>query len=103
MTSATLPLRLPFRSHAIDPILLLAVGGLLAFSTVMVFSAAIGTHGGVTGGFKILLRHLFSITLALALGVLTASVPLSIWRRANRWLLGFGTLLLVLVLIPGVG
>ncbi|MGA0843138.1 MAG: putative lipid II flippase FtsW [Arenicellales bacterium] len=103
MTSATLPLRLPFRSHAIDPILLLAVGGLLAFSTVMVFSAAIGTHGGVTGGFKILLRHLFSITLALALGVLTASVPLSLWRRANRWLLGLGTLLLVLVLIPGIG
>ncbi len=52
----------------------------------MVFSAAIGTHGGVAEGFKVLLKHLFSIGLALTLGVFAASIPLQFWQRANRWL-----------------
>jgi cell division protein FtsW (lipid II flippase) len=94
---------MPIRGRTADPILLLAVGGLLALSTVMVFSAAIGTHGGVAEGFKVLLKHLFSIGLALTLGVFAASIPLQFWQRANRWLLGFGALLLILVLIPGIG
>lgn len=103
MTSTALFLHMPIRGRTADPILLLAVGGLLALSTVMVFSAAIGTHGGVAEGFKVLLKHLFSIGLALTLGVFAASIPLQFWQRANRWLLGFGALLLILVLIPGIG
>lgn len=103
MTSTPLFLHMPIRGRTADPILLLAVGGLLAFSTVMVFSAAIGTHGGVAEGFKLLLKHLFSIGLALTLGIGAASIPLQFWQRANRWLLGFGALLLILVLIPGIG
>ncbi len=49
------------------------------------------------------MKHLFSIGLALTLGVFAASIPLQFWQRANRWLLGFGALLLILVLIPGIG
>jgi len=103
MTSTPLFLHMPIRGRTADPILLLAVGGLLASSTVMVFSAAIGTHGGVAEGFKVLLKHLFSIGLTLTLGVFAASIPVQFWQRANRWLLGFGALLLILVLIPGIG
>ena len=88
---------------AVDPVLVLAVATLLSLSMVMVFSAAIGTHGGVQGGFAILIKHSFSIVLALILGFIAASVPLRFWRQANRPLLGLSTVLLVLVLIPGIG
>ena len=103
MISITLPSRSFLRVPAVDPVLVLAVATLLSLSMVMVFSAAIGTHGGVQGGFVILVKHSFSIVLALFLGFVAASVPLRFWRQANRPLLGLSTVLLVLVLIPGIG
>ena len=103
MIAASIPRRLPIQTSAVDPVLLLSVGALLAYSTIMVFSAAIGTHGGVQGGFSVLVKHVFSIALAVVLGCIAASVPLQLWRRGNRLLLGLGTVLLVLVLIPGIG
>ena len=103
MISITLPSRSFLRVPAVDPVLVLAVATLLSLSMVMVFSAAIGTHGGVQGGFVILVKHSFSIVLALFLGFVAASVPLRFWRHANRPLLGLSTVLLVLVLIPGIG
>ena len=103
MISITLPSRSFLRVPAVDPVLILAVATLLSLSMVMVFSAAIGTHGGVQGGFVILVKHSFSIVLALFLGFVAASVPLRFWRQANRPLLGLSTVLLVLVLIPGIG
>lgn len=103
MIAASIPRRLPIQTSAVDPVLLLSVGALLAYSTIMVFSAAIGTHGGVQGGFSVLAKHVFSIALAVLLGCIAASVPLQLWRRGNRLLLGLGTVLLVLVLIPGIG
>lgn len=103
MISITLPSRSFLRVPAADPVLVLAVATLLSLSMVMVFSAAIGTHGGVQGGFAILVKHSFSIVLALILGFVAASVPLRFWRQANRPLLGLSTVLLVLVLIPGIG
>ena len=103
MISITAPSRSFLRVPAVDPVLVLAVATLLSLSMVMVFSAAIGTHGGVQGGFAILIKHSFSIVLALILGFIAASVPLRFWRQANRPLLGLSTVLLVLVLIPGIG
>ena len=103
MISITLPSKSFLRVPAVDPVLVLAVATLLSLSMVMVFSAAIGTHGGVQGGFVILVKHSFSIVLALFLGFVAASVPLRFWRQANRPLLGLSTVLLVLVLVPGVG
>ena len=59
MISITLPSRSFLRVPAADPVLVLAVATLLSLSMVMVFSAAIGTHGGVQGGFAILVKHSF--------------------------------------------
>jgi cell division protein FtsW len=50
-----------------------------------------------------LLKHLFSIALGLCLGFTAASVPLDWWRKSSRILLALGTLLLVLLLLPGLG
>jgi len=83
--------------------LLAPVAVLLAFSVVMVFSAAIGTHGGIGGGAAVLVKHLFGIVLALSLGVAAACAPLDLWQRASRCLLGMGAALLALILIPGIG
>ena len=69
----------------------------------MVFSAAIGTHGGIGGGVAVLAKHLVGIVLGLSLGVAAACVPLDLWQRASRWLLGLGAALLALILIPGIG
>jgi len=90
-------------SSPFDPLLVLPVLALLAFSAIMVFSAAIGTRGGISGGLAVLLKHLFSIALGLCLGFAAASTPLDWWRKSSRILLAFGTVLLVLLLLPGLG
>ena len=103
MSVIEIPLQIPRRLASADPLLLAPVAVLLAFSVVMVFSAAIGTHGGIGGGVAVLVKHLFGIVLALSLGVAAASVPLDLWQRASRSLLGLGAALLALILIPGIG
>lgn len=103
MSVIEIPLQIPRRLTSADPLLLAPVAVLLAFSVVMVFSAAIGTHGGIGGGVAVLVKHLFGIVLALSLGVAAASVPLDLWQRASRSLLGLGVALLALILIPGIG
>jgi len=103
MSVMEIPLQIPRRLVSADPLLLAPVAVLLAFSVVMVFSAAIGTHGGIGGGVAVLVKHLFGIVLALSLGVAAACVPLDLWQRASRWLLGMGAALLALILIPGIG
>ena len=100
------PLRIPASAVArpvADGWLLGSVLVLLAFSMVMVFSVALGTHGGVAGGLSVLFKHLFSIGLGLALAVLAASVPISIWQTLSRFLLPLGAVLLALLLLPGIG
>ena len=103
MSVIEISLQIPRRLVSADPLLLAPVAVLLAFSVVMVFSAAIGTHGGIGGGVAVLVKHLFGIVLALSLGVAAACVPLDLWQRASRWLLGMGAALLALILIPGIG
>ena len=49
MSVIEIPLQIPRRLASADPLLLAPVAVLLAFSVVMVFSAAIGTHGGIGG------------------------------------------------------
>ena len=103
MSVIEIPLQIPRRLASADPLLVAPVVVLLAFSVVMVFSAAIGTHGGIGGGVAVLVKHLFGIVLALSLGVAAACAPLDLWQRASRWLLGMGAALLALILIPGIG
>lgn len=102
-TSAATTWWVPRPHNPVDPLLIIPVLLLLAFSTVMVFSAAIGTRGGVVGGLAVLAKHLFSIALGLGLGFAAASVPLALWRRSSRILLALGTVLLIVLLLPGLG
>ena len=103
MSVIGIPWQIPRRLASADLLLLAPVAVLLALSIVMVFSAAIGTHGGIGGGVAVLAKHLVGIVLGLSLGVAAACVPLDLWQRASRWLLGLGAALLALILIPGIG
>ena len=95
--------QMPRRLSSADPLLLAPVAVLLALSIVMVFSAAIGTHGGIGGGMTVLAKHLFGIVLGLAVGAAAACLPLSLWQRSTRLLFALGAGLLALILIPGIG
>ncbi|MEI6447268.1 MAG: putative peptidoglycan glycosyltransferase FtsW [Actinomycetes bacterium] len=76
-----------------------AVTALVAFGTVMVYSAS-----SAQTGFSLPLRTVF---LGLSLGIpaclIARRVPLDEVRRHSRALMAIGILLLVLVLIPGLG
>ena len=85
---------MPRRLSSADPLLLAPVAVLLALSIVMVFSAAIGTHGGIGGGMTVLAKHLFGIVLGLAVGAAAACLPLSLWQRSTRLLFALGAGLL---------
>ena len=95
--------QIPRRLSSADPLLLAPVAVLLALSIVMVFSAAIGTHGGIGGGMTVLAKHVFGIVLGLTVGAVAACLPLSLWQRSTRPLFALGAVLLALILIPGVG
>ena len=95
--------QIPRRLSSADPLLLAPVAVLLALSIVMVFSAAIGTHGGIGGGMTVLVKHVFGIVLGLTVGAVAACLPLSLWQCSTRLLFALGAVLLALILIPGVG
>ncbi len=79
---------------------------LLGLGLVMVYSAsiAIADAGRGTGGAGYyLLRHAAYLSIGIVLGLLAFLVPMRAWQKYAVHLLAFGTLLLVLVLIPGIG
>lgn len=85
---------------------LICVGALLAFGTVMVFSATSSIGAGAafalanTGELK---RHLGSIALALVAGVVVYRVPMSFWLRWSNVIGALGIIALMCVLLPYVG
>lgn len=85
---------------------LFCVAALLAFGTVMVFSATSSSGGGDalaaanTGELK---RHLASIGLAAAAALVVYRVPLSFWFRWSGIIGGLCILLLCIVFLPYVG
>ena len=82
------------------------VAALLAFGTVMVFSATSSSGAGDalaaanTGEFK---RHLASIGLAGAAALVVYRVPLSFWFRWSGIIGGLCIILLCIVFLPVVG
>lgn len=85
---------------------LICVAALLAFGTVMVFSATSSIGAGAsfalanTGELK---RHLASIALALLAGVAVYRVPMSFWFRWSNVIGVLGIIALMCVLLPYVG
>src|SRR5262249_54273374 len=80
---------------------------LLAFGTVMVYSASIAMSESArfTGGHAnyFLVRHVMFVALSLVAGMLVFQVPLRVWQQAAPWLFVAGVAALVLVLVPFIG
>jgi cell division protein FtsW len=80
---------------------------LLAIGVVMVYSASIAAaeasrHTGYRPWY-FLVRHGAFVTVGILSAAVAFQVPLKVWQRLAPYLFLFGTLLLVLVLIPGLG
>ena len=104
MVSITLTVdqKSPRSQIVMDRTLVLTVLGLLGFSTVMVFSATLGTHGSGSSVIP-LLEHVFSITLGIVIAYLVSQIDMHIWQRSSRLLMVVGVVMLVLLLVPGLG
>ena len=89
------------RSLAWAALLLVSLGLVMVYSS-SIATAEAGRYTSNNSAF-FLLRH--SMFLALALGAATAVflVPVRVWQKAAPWLFAACTVLLVLVLIPGIG
>ena len=90
-------------SH-IDYPLLVASLALLGMGMVMVASASLATAAGEEGApFHYFIRHCAYAGGGIVAALIAACLPLSVWTRLAPWLLAAGTVLLALVLIPGIG
>ncbi len=84
-------------------ILQLVVALLLCTGLIMVASASMDVTAAQWGHpFYFLLRHLIYVAVGLTLGFLVYQLPLAWWQMRGRVVLGFGSLLLVAVLVPGI-
>ncbi|WP_243412763.1 putative lipid II flippase FtsW [Abyssibacter profundi] len=97
-------LRPTLQGRYTDRLLLAVAGLLLVFGLVMVASASVAVAERQTGDMLYYFRRqLMFAVLGLGAGVFMYSVPMRHWSNAGFPLLGFGLVLLMLVLIPGVG
>ena len=92
------------REAPLDFWLLAVVAALLGLGFVMVTSASMPMADRAYGDpFFFVLRHGFALGLALAAGLACFAVPPRTWERNGLLLFVLASLLLVLVLVPGVG
>ncbi|MGC9456550.1 MAG: putative lipid II flippase FtsW [Halothiobacillaceae bacterium] len=88
----------------LDPWLLLAVGALIGWGLVMLFSASIVQGERLGMPYHYPLRQVVAMMIGLFLaGVVITRVPLARYVQARAWILLLAIFLLVLVLVPGVG
>jgi cell division protein FtsW len=98
----------PVHVRGFDQPLVWVIFTLLMFSLVMVYSASIALPDHPRTGsqftqWHFLLRHLFSIGVALIAALLVFQVPLDTWERWAPWVFVGSIVLLILVLIPFIG
>lgn len=94
------------RAEGVDWVVVFLSSLLLAFGALMVYSASIALADSPKYGTSYMFffkRHLISAAIAVAAGALAYRVPLRIWYRVTPWLAVAASLLLILVLIPGIG
>jgi cell division protein FtsW len=80
---------------------------LLAFGLVMVYSSSIAmseasAHTG-NRAWYFLMRHGIFLAIGLVAAAVAFQVPVKSWQRMAPWLFIVGSVLLILVLIPGIG
>ncbi|MEJ2106984.1 MAG: putative lipid II flippase FtsW [Acidiferrobacteraceae bacterium] len=87
-----------------DPWLMGAVGTLLLFGTVMVYSASINLAARETGhDAYFLFRHTLHVCVGLGVMWLTSRSRLTFWERSGPAFLIVAVILLAAVIIPGLG
>ena len=90
-----------------DQALVWVVVALLAWGTVMVYSASIALPDnprfGKIAPTHFLVRHIFALVMAFVAALLAFQIPMVLWERHARGLFLLSLFLLVLVLVPGVG
>ncbi|MEC9407147.1 MAG: putative lipid II flippase FtsW [Pseudomonadota bacterium] len=97
-------LRPTLQGRYTDRLLLAVAALLLVFGLVMVASASVAVAERQTGDMLYYFRRqLVFAALGLGAGVFMYCVPMRHWSNAGFPLLGFGLVLLMLVLIPGIG
>lgn len=99
------PLKTVWRDY--DEALLWVGIALLATGLVMVYSASIaiaeGGRYGVSQPAYFLVRQVVFVMIGSVAAIMAFQVPMRLWQQAAPYLFLFGTVLLVLVLIPGIG
>lgn len=86
--------------------LVMVVAALLLIGIVMVYSASISLADSprlTVAPTHFLVRHLFAVTFALAVGAAAFSISMTTWQRLAPWIFLIGLALLAIVLIPGIG
>ena len=91
-----------------DQTLLWAVALLTLIGVVMVYSASITLANGAgreaaQTGHSYLVRHVFSLAVAVFIGLMAFQIPTKVWDRLAPLIFLFTIFLLILVLIPGIG
>ncbi|MBP6058386.1 MAG: putative lipid II flippase FtsW [Nitrosomonas sp.] len=79
---------------------------LLSIGLVMIYSASIAiaeAQFGADRAYHYLLRHSIYLAVGLILGFIAFQVPMQVWQKYASYLFMAITLLLVLVLVPGIG
>ncbi len=89
---------------AIDPVIVIAVFGLLLVGLVMVTSASltVSERNGVAPYFYFA-RQFLSVVLGCTIAAGVLAVPIAVWKRFAPYLLIVSFALLVVVLVPGIG
>ena len=90
-----------------DNHLIFSTSGLLIISLIMVYSASLDIASGSKmtnyNGYYFFTRHLVSIVLGVLAGFVVYKIPLIFWEKNALNLFFVGSLVLILVLIPGIG
>ncbi|MFZ6047245.1 putative lipid II flippase FtsW [Pseudomonas sp. CR3202] len=97
----------PLRSRRgidIDFPLLAGCLTLLGLGLVMITSASSEVAAAQSGNpLYHMIRHLVYLAIGICAGVLTLQVPMAFWQRHGARLMLAATVLLILVLLPGIG
>ncbi len=87
-----------------DNTLILVIGALLMLGLVMVASSSITTSASNSGDpLRLFWRQSVYLVAAIGAMLLVTRIPMIFWSRMGPWLLFFSTILLALVLVPGIG
>ena len=98
---------MPVRLLGFDQALVFVAMTLLLWGLVMVYSASVAMPDNPKFAryehTHFLLRHMFSLAVALVVAVLAFQIPMSTWEKLAPWLFIAALALLVIVLSPFIG